>query len=136
MSKNSYPGINIQYPISQLILNRKKTVETRTYPIPKHYIGVPLALIETPGPRGEFRARIVGLITFGFSFRYLDSNSFYEDMNRHQVTPDSIWKWTDKKPKWGWPISEVIVFRRSGRAPQKRGIKYTKDVPLDLCDLF
>ena len=38
-------GINIQFPISQLILSGDKTVETRTYPIPERYLGVDLALI-------------------------------------------------------------------------------------------
>ena len=41
--KKSYVGINIQFPISQLIVDGKKTIETRTYP--RHLIyGVSLVI--------------------------------------------------------------------------------------------
>jgi len=62
-------GINIQFPISRLILSGEKTVETRTYPIPEHYINQELAIIETPGRDGDFKARIVGTIIFSGCFR-------------------------------------------------------------------
>ncbi len=105
-TKNTYRGINIQWPISQLIVNKQKTVETRTYPIPSKYIGKKLAIIETPGTKGNFKSRIIGFITFGTSFTYKDKIDFYKDVPKHHVTLESEWRW-ETKPKFGWPILKV-----------------------------
>jgi hypothetical protein len=130
--ERTYTGINIQYPISRLILEGKKTVETRTYPIPKHYIGKELAIIETPGKTGNFKARIVGLICFSESFLYESEESFYKDTKRHCVTPDSPWKWTPEKPKWGWAVTFVNPFKKTIPAPEKKGIKFTKEIQINI----
>ena len=124
-------GLNIQYPISRLILNGQKTIETRTYPIPAKYVGVEMAIIETPGRDRSFEARVVGLIQFSGCFKYKSKKEFYEDSHRHFVTEDTAWKWESKKPKWGWQISRVTVFKNSMKAPAKRGIVYTQNVALD-----
>lgn len=124
-------GINIQYPISRLILDGQKTIETRTYPIPAKYVGVEMAIIETPGSDGSFDARIVGLIQFSGCFKYKSKKEFYKDCHRHFVTDDMPWKWENKKPKWGWQISKVTVFKNPRKAPAKRGIVYTQCVALD-----
>lgn len=121
------PGINIQFPISSLILSEEKTVETRTYPLPDKYILKPLLLIETPGKTGDFKARIVAEIVFGKSFRYSSEAEFYEDIERHQVARNSIYAWKNK-PKWGWPIEKLFVFKKSVLAPRKRGIVFTTSI--------
>ena len=66
-------GINIQTPWSELLINGDKSVETRSYPLPEKYMGEELALIETPGRYGRFKARIIGTITFSHSFKLLTS---------------------------------------------------------------
>ena len=126
--KKTLPGINIQYPISRLILEGKKTIETRTYPIPKHYIGKEMAIIETPGKTGNFKARIIGTVVFGESFQYKDQKAFYRDSLKHCVTPDSPWKWVNGKQKWGWPINKTTIFKVPLQAPLKRGIRFVKNV--------
>lgn len=120
-SKKIYTGLNIQFPISRLILSGKKTVETRTYSIPKKYIGVDMLMVETPGKTGKFKSRIVAIIKFEKCFAYKNSEEFYKDFEQHCVTPSSIWGWSDRKPKWGWIISKVkkldspkVVKRRLG----------------------
>src|SRR5437660_375608 len=123
-----YTGINIQFPISEMILCGKKTIETRTYPIPLLLVGKELAFIETPGQEGSFKARIVGTIVFGTSFPYKSKRSFYDDYDRHLVDRHSSWKWTPEKKKFGWPILKVIVFREQLPAPLKKGIKFTKNI--------
>ncbi len=125
-----YIGINIQYPISKLILDGKKTIETRTYPLPKAYIGQELALVETPGRSGDFKARIMALITFGESFEYKNAASFYRDQKRHHVSPDSPWRWVQGKNKWGWPILKIKPFKQPKPAPLKKGIRYTHGIPI------
>jgi hypothetical protein len=124
-----YTGINIQFPISQLILEGSKTIETRTYPIPKAFIGKEMIIIETPGKGRDTKARMIGTVVFGESFKYKSKKSFYEDSTKHSVTPDSPWKWVDK-PKWGWPILKVKKIDRPFLAPKKKGILYTHGIEL------
>lgn len=56
------------------MLDGKKTIETRSYALPAKYIGIPIAIIETPGPLGKKQGiqdtQIVGLITFSECFKY------------------------------------------------------------------
>ena len=118
------PGLNIQWPISELILSGTKTVETRTYPLPKKYINVPLLFIETPGKSGNFKARGTAIIFFEEPFKYKSKKEFYLDFDRHQVDKDSQWAWD--KPKWGWPIRKIEVFKKPFEINFKRGITFTQ----------
>jgi hypothetical protein len=129
-TKKSYTGINIQYPISRLILDGSKTVETRTYRLPLKYVGTPLLIIETPGKAATFTARIVAVVTFGESIQYTTARAFYADKKRHRVEPGSVWQWKAKKPKWGWPIVSIQTLKSPKPAPAKKGIVYTKNVIL------
>jgi hypothetical protein len=132
MKSKSYVGINIQYPISRLILEGSKTIETRTYPIPKNYIGQEMALVETPGKEGGFKSRVVAIIKFGSSFKYESKSKFYLDTYRHCVTPDSQWAWDPKKEKWGWSVLEVRALKKPIPITKRIGIKYTKDLLLKI----
>lgn len=129
--KRKLPGINIQWPISELIISGKKTIETRTYTLPIKYLGKPIFFIETPGNKGNFKARIIGEITFSKSIKYTSPEAFYKDHKRHFVSIDSKWKW-DKKGKWGWCIENVVLYSRAHPAPSGRGIVFTKEIALDL----
>ncbi|MGE3756110.1 MAG: hypothetical protein AB7H97_00045 [Pseudobdellovibrionaceae bacterium] len=126
----SLPGINIQYPISRLIVEGEKTVETRTYPIPDHYIGKEMVLIETPGSDNAFAARAIAVIIFEPSFKYASKAAFYADTKRHRVTPSSPWKWQPGKIKWGWPVKVVRVFSQPVTIQTPKGIRFTKEVRL------
>ena len=129
--KRTLPGLNIQFPISSLIVNGTKTIETRTYPLPRHYIGVDLALIETPGKSKEFKARIIAIIRFGEPFKYKTKKEFYADVKNHFVDEISPWAWTDEKGKWGWPVTKVKKLAKPIMAKQPLGIKFTKDIQLE-----
>ena len=124
METQTISGINVQWPISDLILSGQKTIETRRYPIPKKHVNTPLALIETPGPKGAFKARIRAIIMFKESFEYKTAKDFYQDSVRHCVTPDSVWKWTPGEKKFGWPVKVISVFDTPLEAPKKRGIVF------------
>ncbi len=127
MTKKSFTGINIQHPISQLILSGEKTIETRTYPIPQKYLGKELLMIETPGKLGKFKSRSVAVIVFEKCFPYKNSTEFYKDKRRHGVDISSPWAWSDEKPKWGWQIKSV--HRLKPKSVDKRlGIKFTLDL--------
>jgi hypothetical protein len=126
--KKLYTGINIQYPISQLILSGEKRVETRTYSMPAKYIGEELLLIETPGKIGKFRSRIVAKIIFGASFQYKSSQEFYRDIANHQVEPSSPWAWKKEKPKWGWPILRVTQVKVGPPLRSSTGIVFRTNI--------
>ena len=124
-------GINIQTPWSELLINGVKSVETRSYPLPEKYVGEELALIETPGRYGRFKARIIGTITFSHSFKYPDQRAWQDDYNRHCVAVDDpIYNWKDDKPKYGWVVSKVTKFDKPLDIRKRRGIIFTSGIKL------
>jgi hypothetical protein len=122
------PGVNIQWPWSELLLSGEKTVETRSYPLPKKYENEWLAVIETPGPRGRKeagieKARITGVIKFSTSFRYRTKREWLADYGRHCVEDgDPQFGFATGKEKWGWLVSDYYLFKQICPPPQKRGI--------------
>ena len=121
-------GLNIQIPWSTLLIDALKSVETRSYPLPKKYEGVELALIETPGKYGGFKSRIIGTITFSHSFQYPDKQSWIGDYNRHKVEElDEFYSWKPNKSKYGWVVSNIKKFDQPIPAPVKKGIVFTKN---------
>ena len=119
-------GLNIQIPWSRLLIDGDKSVETRSYHLPKKYEGVELALIETPGKYGRFKSRIIGTITFSHSFKYPDHQSWIDDYNRHKVEElDEFYSWNPNKPKYGWVVSDIIKFDRPILFTKKKGIVFT-----------
>jgi len=129
MTTKTYTGINIQFPVSQLISNGEKIIETRTYPIPYRYLNQEMALIETPGKNGKFKARIIAIIKFTECFQYKSKKEFYSQTDQHCVTKESVWAWNSGK-KWGW---KVIVIKKLGQPKTlkcQKGIVYTKNLTL------
>lgn len=120
-------GLNIQSPWSSLLISGHKTVETRSYQLPKKYEGIELALIETPGKSRKFQSRIIGTITFSHCFKYPDKQAWKDDYNRHKVEEsDKDYKW-NHKPKYGWVVSKIVKFDEPVDPPKKRGIIFTQD---------
>lgn len=127
-SKKTYTGINIQYPISRMILDGVKTIETRTYPIPEKFLNQEMAFVETPGKKGKFKARVVAVITFTDCFQYKNKKEFYADIKRHCVSPDSDWAWNDGE-KWGWHF-EIKKILTNAIPAKTRGIIFRKGIEL------
>lgn len=122
-------GINIQTPWSSMLINGVKTVETRKYPLPQKYVGETLALIETPGRYGRFKARVIGTITFSHSFKYPNQRAWEDDHNRHCVeVDDPIHNWKDDKPKYGWVVSQVTKFDKPVDIHKRKGIIFTTGI--------
>ena len=124
------PGINIQYPWSQLLLSGEKTIETRFYPIPAKYLSVPLAIIETPGETKNFVARVVGTITFAECTEYRNEKQFREDQSKHLISPGSPFDWSSKKKKWKWSVKSVRKIRPT-LAPKRKGIIWTTSLQIN-----
>jgi hypothetical protein len=125
-----YAGINIQWPWAGLLISGKKTVETRSYPIPSKHLGKTLAIIETPGKRRissekKVGARIIGLIVFSDCFRYTSKKEWLKDYPRHQVPEnDPNYGFDPLRQKWGWVVKEVSPLASPRNAPKKRGIVF------------
>jgi hypothetical protein len=121
-------GLNIQWPWTRLILSGQKTVETRSYPLPKKYIGKELAIIETPGKEGRksagiIKAKIIGVVVFSESFVYENKDDWIEDYHRHRVNEtDPTYGFSKEKPKWAWVIKNVRILPQPVPPPKKRGI--------------
>lgn len=134
MKKNAgnIPGINIQWPWSRLILDGTKSIETRRYPLPEHYVGVSLALIETPGPLGKQKggvekARIIGIIRFVRSFEYANKTEWEKDFLKHRVPQDDPdFAFDPNKRPWAWQVEVIESFGKPLPAPVRRGIVFTK----------
>ena len=125
------PGINIQWPWSEYLVSGKKTIETRTYPIPLKHIGVELAIIETPGPKGKKlagieKARIIGTIIFESSFQYKSRKDWEKDVKKHLVGSSADdFTWEDRGGEvWGWKVKKVTKLKKNKPAPIKRGIVF------------
>jgi hypothetical protein len=122
-------GINIQYPWSKLLIDQEKCVETRSYPLPKKYIGIELALIETPGRKEKFKSNIIGTITFSHSFKYETIYDFESDFNRHLVpVDDKNYGWKNDKDKYGWVVCNINKFDESIKLNSIGGIVFRKNV--------
>src|SRR5205809_322734 len=87
-------------------MSGEKTIETRHYAISEAYRGRDLWLVETPGPQGDFKARVVAKVRFGRCRKYMSKKAFYLDIARHKVGPSSPWAWRDR-PKWAWEIEKL-----------------------------
>lgn len=122
------PGINIQYPWARLILEGKKTVKTRSYPIPIKYVNQPLAVIETPGKHGLrdvgiSESNVIGIVVFSDSFNYTSKSMWEKDYKRHCVSlEDPLYGWKREKTKFDWTVEKAILLQDPVRAPKKRGI--------------
>jgi hypothetical protein len=121
-------GINIQTPWSHLLINGSKTVETRSYSLPKKYENVELALIETPGKSAKFKSRIIGTITFSHSFLYETKDDWISNYDNHMVDQnDKLYGWSEK-PKYGWVVSRINKFDQPKTILSRKGIIFTTGI--------
>ena len=122
------PGLNIQWPFSQLILLGVKTEEIRTYAL--EHRGIAKAnrevwIVETKGPTnkamknaivGDFdippqpnAAHIVGTVTFSKDTkRYKDQNTFHQARDKHCISEGSEkYDWDGAGVRFGWQVNKV-----------------------------
>jgi ASCH domain-containing protein len=129
------PAINIRQPWAKLILEKTKTIETRTYPIPKKYLDKDLLVIETSGEL-KTPATIVGIVRFSKSFKYESESEFKKDFSKHRVGKDSEFYWSSAKQKWGWIVSYSSPLKNPLKAPKRKGICWTQSVKFNQAALL
>ena len=124
-------GINIQTPWSNMLINGVKTIETRSYPLPKKYEGIELVLVETQGNKSNFISRAIGTIVFSCSIEYSDQKSWQNDYFKHKVSGnDKNFGWKPDKKKYGWIVIKVKKFEKPIDITQRKGIIFTTGLKL------
>ena len=128
-------GLNIQYPFSQLILDRIKEFEARRYDLGHRQIahaGEEMFLIETLEkeahaallgdvdlpPRPE-HAQVVGAVVFERSVRYPNKAAWKRDRQKHRIRQGSSLDWSGKGPMYAWHVGRVRRFQQ----PVPAGVK-------------
>lgn len=126
-TKIRIPGLNIQYPWSRKLLAGVKVIETRNYPIPAHYVGRELAIIETAGSQGRknnIETRIIGTITFSHCYKYKTKSQWKNEAHLHLVGENDS-EFSYSKEKWAWVVSKIRPLPEQP-PPKIRGIKFAK----------
>jgi hypothetical protein len=118
-------------------LSGEKVIETRGYPIPKKFLGIWMAIVETgrPGEIGSRpgRAQVVGLIIFKSCYKYKNRQHWESEQSLHRVSGnDPDYAFDDQKDKWAWEIEMVRPLPKPQSAPLKRGIRYAKECIVEL----
>jgi hypothetical protein len=131
------PGINVQWPWSQLLLRGEKTIETRGYPIPEKYKGVPLAMIETPGRHGAkagvVKAKIIAVVTFSGCKKYVSKEDWLDDCDDHCVRPDDpLYAYREGEAKWAWIVKSVRAVSDETSPPSPRGIVFASGCRVEM----
>jgi hypothetical protein len=117
-------GLELQSPYAEFILDRTKTIETRTYPLPQALINKKIAILRsemgvegvssisnreeilvstTRRKEGSSRCRSssplerLGWCTFVQSFRYTDKETFENDVSCHLVDATSKYGWIQQQ---------------------------------------
>lgn len=94
-------GINIndkEYPWSDMILDKQKTIETRNSDSLRSYVGKKVGIIRT----GKGKATLVGYMVLGEPIVYKTEEEFKKDYNKHKV-PFEL----NGGIKYGYPITNV-----------------------------
>ena len=96
-------GININdksQPFTQQIIAGDKTVETRSTPTLRPYVGKRVGIIRT----GVGRAHVVAYADITHEIQYSTAEHFKNDADRHLVTPGSPF---DKTAGFGYLLKNV-----------------------------
>ena len=114
-------GLEMQQPWSQYLLNGKKTIETRTYDLPKALIGKKLFILESKsgedgissignyldGDEISDSINVVGWVIFDRVIIYRYRSKFEADEEKHMVKRDSGYGWKDDtRIVYGWVVSK------------------------------
>ena len=125
------PGLNIQWPFSQLILLGVKTEEIRSYALDYRHIADANReywIVETKGPTNKAMknaivgdidiaprpnaAHIVGTVIFSQSHQYKDQNTFHQARDKHCIAQGlKKYDWGGTSDCFGWQVSKVKALK-------------------------
>jgi hypothetical protein len=117
-------GLEMQSPWAGLLLEGKKTIETRAYDLPPALLGRRIKILQSkPGGTAsslgntvsisavESNVTRVGWCTFTKVIRYQNKQTFEADEAAHMVTRDSGFGWKEGMTKtiYGWVVGNVSI---------------------------
>lgn len=114
-------ALEVQQPWVDLLLDCRKTVETRRYPFPPWLIGKRLVILQSgPGTSGisavpdevwpaDPRYTLPGYIVVGECIRYATRSAWEADAQRHCVPIDDVgaYGWRDDLELYGWAVTSA-----------------------------
>jgi alpha-ketoglutarate-dependent dioxygenase FTO len=121
-------ALELQSPWAELLLEGKKTIETRSYDLPAALIGKRIDILRSlPGTAGvssldnciaigpvasPVPVQRIGWCTFKRVIRYTNRISFQADEDSHLVTKDSGYAWKDGKTQviFGWVVGDCGMY--------------------------
>mmetsp|Transcript_3807 Transcript_3807/g.9991 ORF Transcript_3807/g.9991 Transcript_3807/m.9991 type:complete len:917 (+) Transcript_3807:110-2860(+) len=124
-------GLELQNPWAGLVVDGKKSIETRSYALPPSLIGKKIMIIEScSGQAGvsslgncislsqtetDRGTKIIGWCIFSSIKEYTTGKDFRAEENQHLVTQDSGYGWKEGKTKtvYGWIVKERYRYNRS-----------------------
>lgn len=110
-------------------MSGQKDIETRAYPIPEHFLGKYLAIIETgtSGLSNKGLSKVIALVRIDSCFQYSSQKQWLKDFPHHRVSQaDRAYGFSKEKEKWAWEIKHVLRVCPAVPPPKIRGIKYAK----------
>jgi hypothetical protein len=126
-------ALEVQSNFSNEIINGRKTIETRDYPLPVSLINQPILLLESQHVHGQegisalpdiitpdvvknkYNLSIIGIIYISECFQYTTEGQWDTDRVKHLVPLDSNYNWSpdSNKSKYGWCIAIVDKYDSS-----------------------
>jgi hypothetical protein len=112
-------ALEVQQPWSRFLLEGKKTIEARAYPLPEPLIGRRILLLESEDQSSSHSAlpdrfqtsRIVGSVIFSRVHIYSSAEEFCADERSHRVPATSAFGWKENTERlYGWQISFATKF--------------------------
>jgi hypothetical protein len=129
--KDAVFGLEMQLPWSRHLLECRKTIEVRSYPLPDELLGRRLYILESqPGVDGVStlgdmiylqsssnvdscsKCEIRGWCVFGSVKDYTSQDEFQRDQVHHLVSSSSGYSWKEETTKilYGWVVTDSKVF--------------------------
>ena len=123
-------GLELQYPWAGLVVDGKKSIETRSYALPPSLIGKKIMIIESrSGQAGvsslancislshtenEGGNKIIGWCVFSSIKQYTTEKAFRAEENQHLVSQDSGYGWKEGVTKTihGWVVEERYRYNQ------------------------
>ena len=103
----------------------KKSIETRSYPLPEVLLNKIIWIIESPEgkpkksalpdtvPIGTHKLKIKGYVIFEKNVKYASKKEFDLDFEKHMVPSDSKYgKWTEENPIYGWHVKSFVKIEK------------------------
>ena len=131
-------GLEMQTPWARMILDGYKTIEIRSYDLPKDLIQKKIFILESKtGERGSgisaiddmsrlddpenFKIDCIGWCCFDCIIQYKCRSQFEADKQFHCVDQDSIFGWKDDQEKimYGWKVGSYCYLNKDDMCKKK-----------------